>query len=476
MEPTNRKDVLLTALESRRGASEMEVESAPFVTEGAALNVFSSTRIGLETLPCDAMNLVLSFLRFSDFSSMSQVSRVTNLVVTYSSHLFMEDLDQYRTSEYSGCENANVASVAHAQPDLVRLDERSLQRLLERFKSLRVVELSGLAPVGDSLFRILNRSAAAKTIQSLSLNGVSLTYWCPDTLNLTNLHHLRITRGSIRVSLKSLFRSDSFNLKSLSIGQCSSLRDAQVADMVERLGHSLTCLSLNQCLRIHSLTLQFKNLGRLSLMGCFALSALDRFSCPALKTLDLSFCFRLDTNEIHKALSDTPLLEELILVKCPALTQLELDRTPLLRILNVNFCHKLHSLRALTPSLERLETLGCTGLEILVMDATHAKKLLALNLSVLPALTRLEVCARHLQCLDLAGCRRLDSVSLDCPALHTVNLRGSRTVALRFCKSVRRVILHDWLHRRTRLVGFIVTSGPAAPMSPSPFRTTAMVQ
>jgi hypothetical protein len=135
--------------------------------------------------------------------------------------------------------------------------------------------------------------------------------------------------------------------------------------IVEPPGHSLTCLSLNQCLQIHTLTLQFKNLGRLSLMG-----SLDRFSCPALKTLDLSFCFFWI--HIHTALTDTQLLEELILVICPALTQLELDRTPLLRILNVNFCHKLHSLRALTTSLELLETSGCTGLEILVMDTTHS--------------------------------------------------------------------------------------------------------
>jgi hypothetical protein len=57
-----------------------------------------------------------------------------------------------------------VSTVSRVRLDLVRVDECSLQRLLERFKSLRVVELSGLAPVGDILFRTFNRSTATKTI------------------------------------------------------------------------------------------------------------------------------------------------------------------------------------------------------------------------------------------------------------------------------------------------------------------------
>ena len=423
----------------------------------ADLPIVSTPEEFVASIPTDLMNQLLSFLSFSDYRSLSLVTKNMNVAVSRASHIFMGE-----------------PSIDRATSSL-RLDESSLQKLLERFESLRVLELDGLAPVGDHLFRLLNESTAAKTIQSLSLNGVSLTYWCPDILNLRQLRHLRISGGSIRASLKSLFGSESFNLKSLSISKCSSLRDAQIADMVHSLGGSLTHLSLNQCLRIKKPSLRFQHVERLSLMGCFALTALPNFCCPSLKVLDLSFCFRIDTRQIHQTLLSTPNLKELILVKCPAVSSLNIRRLPSLRVLNVSFCHNLHMLRASCPGLTHLDTTGCSALETLLLDA--GQQLLSLDLSRLLSLTRLEVTATHLQCLYITDCRRLDHVSLQPGlSLHTVNLRGSRTVALRFCKSVRRVILHDWMQRRTRTAGPNSSSADGS-MSPAlPFRTTAMVQ
>lgn len=428
----------------------------------------------LEDMPRDAMNVLLSFLTLPSYHAMALVSKRIQASISKASHLFMED---------PSIQNRRVSTLTNfltpcrpGSTRTIRFDERYFHRMIQRFGSLRVLELNGISPVGDSLFRILNESPAADTIQSLSLDGVNLTYWCPDRLELPHLEHLRITGGSIRTSLKNIF-SGNLSLKSLSIGQCSSLRDSQVSDMATNLGHCLRHLSLHQCSRIKKPVLRFENLERLSLMASFALTDLPRFSCPTLRVLDLSFCIRVHSSEVQKLVATLPLLEELLLVKCVGLESLALhdDINPLLRVVNVAYSPQLHTLRMVCSSLESLLTSGCLSLTTLLMDANQAP-LIYLNISVLPALVRLDLVSLHLQTLHLANCRRLNEVSVHCPALQTVNVSGSRTVALRFCKSVRRVILNDWMVRRRRVAAASVGEGSRTTIAPTFFRTSSMIQ
>jgi hypothetical protein len=211
--------------------------------------------------------------------------------------------------------------------------------------------------------------------------------------------------------------------------------------MVQRLDPSLTMLSLRQCLRIRKPVLRLTRLDHLSLMGCFALTDLPKFSCPTLKHLNLGFCFRLSTGRIQQAVESLPFLEVLTLIKCTSLEKLVLQ-SDTLRLLNVNFCSSLHSLKLSCPNLERLDNIACNSLDTLYLDGNNAS-LLELNLSFLPV-TRLEVFASELRQLNLSGCRRLDHCIIHCPNLVKVNYRGSRIVALQFCKEVREVIIKNW--------------------------------
>ena len=430
-------------------------------------------------LTTDAFNVVLSFLFFSDYVILRCTCRGIKNAVSRASHLFMEAHHQHQQVVGNNTSSFDT-----------RWTEASLTRLLQHYQDLRVMQLTGLGPIGDKLFSVLNHSSC-RTLQSVSLHGANLSYWMSDSLRLHHLKHLQISGGAIRASLKSLFRSCQ-QLDSLAITQCSTLRDANVADLVPLLEKSLSSLSLHQCLRLKKpAVLHFPHLERLSLMGCFNLTRLsDGLQFPPSSTtsdenedgssdddavrkvtalrlcsLDLSFCFRLNTAELERLLLIMPYLEELTLIKCMGLTSLKISQHTHLRVLNVSFCQNLHTLEIKeTPSLVTLNTMGCSKLETLVVDQkrsfAHEKddlsynnKLTSLNLSSLPSLARLEIYALHLKCLDLAQCRRLDRVSVHCPALEQVNLWGCRTVALRFCKSVRRVILHDWMERRSRTFG-----------------------
>jgi hypothetical protein len=230
---------------------------------------------------------------------------------------------------------------------------------LGRFQCLNVLHLQGLGEVGDDVLNILNESPAASTITQISLHGCALSYWCNQALRLENLRHATITGGSIRARICSILQH-SPQLQSLSIGQCSALRDDTVAEMVHLLHGRLQRLTLHQCLRVQNPILQFPRLTHLSLVGCFGLSSLPQFACPNLLVLDLSFCVRLDGPHIGQLVKDQlPHLEELVLVKCAAVQTLHLSSITLRR-LNVSFCNHLTELRISVPALRLFEVSGKT--------------------------------------------------------------------------------------------------------------------
>jgi hypothetical protein len=428
----------MTALSSRGSSWQLQpLESAMMLDESTCTNI-----PGIESISTDTMNVLLSFLNFDDYLSLSLVSKQFNRAISRASHLVMEEPSESTSGKVTDYSNSSMAD--RQRGETIRFDQDRLRQLLVRYQSLNVLHLSGLAAVGDDLFSILNEAPAAFKITSLSLHTISLSYWCPNALELSNLRELNISGGVIRAALGKLLGAAtdgvSSNLQSLSIKQCSSLRDEHVTDMVRRLDGTLTSLSLHQCLRVKKPILRLEKLQHLSLMGCFALSDLPKFSCPALLSLDLSFCFRLSTERIQKIVETIPALEELRLIKCPCLHTLVL-RSKSLRVLNANFCDSLVTLKLTCPRLERLENVGCMSLDTVMMD--QANTLQALNLSGQPV-TRLELHAVNLSLLNLSGCRLLDRCTIHAPNLNVVKVVGSRMVALRFCKSVRQVIINSW--------------------------------
>jgi hypothetical protein len=142
-----------------------------------------SVALRLEEMPCDAMDAVLSFLSFSDYRTLSSLSVRMNDAVSKASHLLMDE-STGRPAEYTNGASESSSLKPPVQPKAtapLRLNQLGLTKLMKRYICLNVLQLEGLAAVGDDLFRILNESTAASTIHILSLNGVSLTYWCTES-------------------------------------------------------------------------------------------------------------------------------------------------------------------------------------------------------------------------------------------------------------------------------------------------------
>ncbi|KAL7570182.1 hypothetical protein ACA910_020018 [Epithemia clementina (nom. ined.)] len=416
--------------------------------------------VTIEDIPPDAMNVLTSFLRLSDFVSLSLCSSSMYSAVSGASHLSMDDpFDWVKQTVPSNTLSSSAAKANGrarcSSSRCSRVSDQFLTRLLSRYENLTSLHLSWLGPLGDSLFPILNQAKAASRIQQLSLNGVNLTYWCQDALRFENLQHLEISSSAFRAPFELLLGMSNHSnqrttsstssqpicsLQSLSISRCSSLRDDQLQRVVSHVNQSLQNLTLTQCLRLRSPVIKAPRLKHLSLMGCFALQELPYFHCPSLQSLNLSFCFRLTNDCIHCILGTLSQLEELNLAKCLMLHDLQLESVTL-KSLIVGHCDSLSFLRLKCPRLEVLNTDACFSLDTLILEQAHALR--DLSVSVLPV-TRLEVMAPHLSQLNLANCKRLDRCSIHAPNLQHVNVHGSRTVALRFCKEVRSVQIRNW--------------------------------
>lgn len=297
----------------------------------------------LGMLPCDAMNVILSFLTLDDFEQLSAVSKRMNEAVSFSSHLNMS--------------GSTFLSVLHStRKRLVpstKIPQDDLRQLLERFKNLNIVHLQGLASVGDDLVSIINEYSAASSLTTISLHGCSLSYWCAQSFQLKHLQHVALSSCSIRVPIYSLLKH-SPKLKSLSIAQCSALKDDDLFDIQLLLHKSLQSLTLKQCIRINRPVLQFPSLSRLNMVGCFGLASLNGFLCPNLRYLNLSFCMRLTGEQIEQLVARIPNLEELVMMKCSGVCSFTLSSRHL-QSLNVSFCHNLRELRMDCPSLRELE-------------------------------------------------------------------------------------------------------------------------
>mmetsp|Transcript_29137 Transcript_29137/g.48173 ORF Transcript_29137/g.48173 Transcript_29137/m.48173 type:complete len:403 (-) Transcript_29137:6-1214(-) len=370
----------------------MEDEESPF-----------SYHALLEELPPDVMKNVLSFLFLDELDVLSLVSRQINEGVMGADHLHM---------------NQSIIHTSHGSHE-AHITEAGMRKLLQRYNSLNVLHLHGLASVGDRLFSILNESPSASTLHRISLHGCRLSYWCPTSLQLQHLTHVTITGGSIRVGFGA-FIASSLMLKSLSIGQCSSLQDENVADITGRLHNTLASLSLHQCLRVKKPVLQFDRLTSLNLMGCFALSDLPNFQCPALKSLVLSFCFRLEGKQIQHIVDSLPEIEHLALVKCPLLHELKI-LSDTLQSLSVSLSNNLRVLSLCTPNLQTVEATSCTSLLSFQLDSQCIQEL---KLTMLP-LQNAHVAAPSLTRLKLCGCQSLVDAQFLCPNLRFVDICGT---------------------------------------------------
>jgi hypothetical protein len=314
----------------------------------------------LESMPSDAMNVVLSCLTFNEFQRLSILSKRLSAGVSNSSHLYMNG-HSYSSSSSSPTQNMlhPTSEMRHPHPHTMTHrrsveflpPEDDLRRLLGRFRCLNSLHLQGLAVVGDEVVSILNDSPAADTITHIFLHGCSLSYWCSESFQLKHLQHVTICGGQIRASVCSLLK-DSQHLRSLSIGQCSAMRDDKVSDIAKQT-FLLESLTLNQCVRLRQPVIKFPKLETLNLSGCFGLTSLPQFACPNLKELDLSFCVHLSGEKIQEIVSKLPRLEELVMVKCAGVQSLNIS-SKTLRLLNLSFC-SLTELRLHCPKLQVLE-------------------------------------------------------------------------------------------------------------------------
>ena len=315
----------------------------------------------LESLPSDAMNVVLSCLTCDEFQRLSILSKRLTEAVSNSSHLYMNAHSYTSSSSSSPQQNMlhPTTEMRHPHPHTMTHrrsveflhPEDDLRRLLGRFHCLNSLHLQGLAEVGDEVVSIINESPAADTITHIFLHGCALSYSFSESFQLKNLQHVTICGGKIRARLFSLLQ-DSHHLQSLSIGQCSAMRDVQVSDIANQT-FQLESLTLQQCVRLRQPVFKFPKLETLNLSGSFGLTSLPHFACPNLKELDISFCVLLSGEKIQAIVSELPLLEELVMVKCTGVQSLNLS-SKILRSLNLSFCI-LTELRLHCPKLQALK-------------------------------------------------------------------------------------------------------------------------
>ena len=356
-----------------KGSSAQPLSSFSTAQTATTTTTTSVLLSHLELLGQDTLNCIMSYMYLDELAVLALVSHRLHRSISDTTHLYMCDSPMSRSSvrtqqpsQVSSSSSSSLSTHSSSSSSQQRserrmavpeshMSEKGLRKLLQRFQSLNVLHLHGLAAVGDNLFSILNQSPTAGKLHRISLHGCCLSYWCPTKLELENLTHVTISGGSIRVDFGSFIASSSSQLKALSIGQCSSLRDDKVSDMSHKLQHQLEELSLHQCLRVKKPVLQFSKLTRLNLMGCFALADMPRFDCPSLETLVLSFCFQLDGRIIQNVVDSLHNIRNLSLVKCPGMTRLRLQNYRHLETLNVS----------LSNNLQRLDLSGCHKLKVL---------------------------------------------------------------------------------------------------------------
>lgn len=342
------------------------------------------------TMDPDSMDTMLSFLTLSDYCNLSVVSRRMNVAVSTSSHLFMLTAcnnhivrrnNCYRLRRHDGSNNDNrsnnIPQINHTTPQEHAIENSSSLRqfnsgssefltssskqqdlvtLLDRFQNLRVLNLHGppLTGAGDELIGILNACPASRTLQSITLHGCRLSYWCAQSLRIPNLHHLTFTGGnSIRARISFLLK-DSRQLKTLTLKECPSVRDEDIYELSRLLHDTLEGLTLNLLKILRPKTLMLPRLNRLSLTGCFSLMDVCRLHCPTLTELNISFCVRLTGEQIQCMVERLPSLETLIMMKCSAVRTLEVNSNTL-RVLILSYSHSLQRLRLVCPLLEQLE-------------------------------------------------------------------------------------------------------------------------
>jgi hypothetical protein len=232
--------------------------------------------------------------------------------------------------------------------------QQELKQLMNRFNNLNVLNLQGLAVVGDELIDILNGCSSAWTLKSITLHSCSLSYCCSQrSFQLLNLQRLTLTGNSIKAKIPFLLKNSN-KLKSLTLKQRPALIDEDITGIGIIMRNTLEELFLNHTTKISCPIVSFPRLTRASFAGCFGLTQLYGFDCPDIKELNLSFCIHLMGNLIEKLVEQLPVLETLIIMKCLGVRSLDLKSNKLLR-LDASFMHNLQYLRLVCPALQYLD-------------------------------------------------------------------------------------------------------------------------
>ena len=326
------------------------------------------------------MDIILSYLTLVEYSKLSITSRIMTDTVSISTHLHMDEYTLFRkrtipsiqpeelvprtATGSSMFESEQLPSRSKPLEHCDITPQKELERLLNRFNNVRVLNLQGLAPVGDHLIDVLNRCPSALRLRSITLHSCALSYWCAHSFQLRNLERLTLTGNSIRARMTHLLK-DSKHLKSLTFKQCPALRDGDIAGISGILQTSLEELVVNHT-KLSKPVASFPMLTRASFAGSFCLTSLSRFHCPSLKVLNLSFCVCLSERQIERVVEISPLLETLILVKCAGVSSLDIE-SKTLRRLDASFTHNMRDLRLMCPALEQLDVSGWKSIGCLLL-------------------------------------------------------------------------------------------------------------
>lgn len=289
---------------------------------------------------------------------------------------------------------------------IIPLSDRHVANMLRKFPcitSLKAGDASRLSPVSYRALASMCQNLAHLELDKARITdhgtflGISSKLPEVRCLSLTGTFYVR---GRAMLALAN----SATNLVKLTLNGFRQLNDEDVV-MLGDLLPNLQELSLSDCTSLCNLSLSSRELRSLKLACSIHISSLSLI-CPALQTLDASWCTQLTDDAVTAALSCCPALTVLRLRGCSALTRqrLALDssstREILLRELDLSLCSNLVTVHVSCHHLKELNVTMCMNLRNLHLD--------------LMSLTDLDLSMLKLEVLDM-----------NCPSLTQLNLRGN---------------------------------------------------
>eukprot|EP00945_MAST-04E_sp_MAST-4E-sp1_P002563 g2563.t1 len=342
-------------------------------------------------LPEDLFAIVFSYLSLNDIMTASLVSNHLNKCIQACTEIQIPthlSLQSGRITTHIADKFPFVKSLTF--DNCKGLTNETLADMVARLPDLRCLDMKQLN--GRDLPAILVAQGWASRLEGLRLSGV--LFLRPQTLD-------------------TLVQSFSKSLVDVKLGGVRTMEDKHVAALAMQCPE-LCRANFDGCSKLQDVELNMVRVEELCFSHCVSLNSLTvgplcGNQLGKLRTLDLSYCRKLDEGRLNSFLSgtETPNLETIDLSFCYRLKTIQFTVMPKARTILLEGCANLKSVVTLgaLPSLEHFHVGMCVELKSVELNVPKVSRL---DLCML-AITNLTIVSKELTFLDLSGCRDLES-------------------------------------------------------------------